>query len=127
MIANEITVSELDIPKTLKTITHLFEQYRIRNFVVGQEREDEFISCIVQTVNRLPEEERVLIEERYMKNDYIKDCQVYNCKLDYPISKDTYVKRRNRAILKLILVFCDIGFVRIDELMKNGEGDFLEG
>ncbi|MNR63000.1 hypothetical protein D3C85_1851650 [compost metagenome] len=58
----------------------------------------------------------------YMKGDYIKDYQVYNCKLDYPISKDTYVKRRNRAILKLLLVFHDSGHVNIDELLKSKKG-----
>lgn len=122
MIAEQITVIDLDVPQALKVINSTFEHYRMRRFVIGTEREDEFINYIVQAVNRLPEEEKVLIEERYMKSDYIKDRQVYTCKLDYPISKDTYVKRRNRAILKLLLVFHDVGHVNISELLKIKNG-----
>ncbi|MEF3312559.1 transcriptional regulator [Paenibacillus sp. GYB004] len=63
---------------------------------------------IERAVSRLHPKERLLITERYMKEDfngeYVKDYQVYNFKFNPPISKDTYTKIRWKAFYKLALI-----------------------
>lgn len=58
-----------------------------------------------------------------MKSAYVPDFVVYLQKHDYPISKDTYTKRRNKAIFKLLFVFEALSHVNISELLKRQKGD----
>lgn len=62
---------------------------------------------IEKAVRRLHPKERLLIEERYMKDDYqgqyIKDYQVYSFVFNPPITAKTYDKIRWKAFYKLAL------------------------
>jgi len=62
---------------------------------------------IERVVKRLHPKERLLIEERYMKEEYdgeyIKDYQVYSFVFNPPISDFTYSKIRWKAFYKLAL------------------------
>lgn len=55
---------------------------------------------IEQEVEKLQPEEKLIIQERYMK-DYVKDYQVYNFHFNPPISPNTYRDIRRRALIKL--------------------------
>lgn len=80
-------------------------QVAIYNADMKREREA-FCKLIEQAVERLPEQERILLMERYMGRDadYITDQNVYNFKFDPPISPVTYAKIRDRAMYKLLLL-----------------------
>lgn len=119
MNIDDITVKDLDMRRVLRRIENLFERYRTRNFITGIEDQDAFARNIRDAVNRLDDPERLIIEERYMKSAYVPDFVVYLQKHDYPISKDTYSKRRNQAIFKLLFVFEALGHVSISELLKQ--------
>lgn len=58
---------------------------------------------IERAVKRLHPKERLLIEERYMKDDYVFDYVVYNQVFNPPISEGTYVKIRWKAFYRLAL------------------------
>lgn len=58
---------------------------------------------IERAVKRLHPKERLLIEERYMKDDYVFDYVVYNQIFNPPISEGTYTKIRWKAFYKLAL------------------------
>ncbi|WP_369994053.1 ArpU family phage packaging/lysis transcriptional regulator [Paenibacillus sp. RC84] len=72
------------------------------------ERRRKYCERLERAVRRLHPKERLLIEERYMKEDfegdYIKDYQVYSFKFNPPISKETYTKIRWKAFYKLSLI-----------------------
>lgn len=63
-----------------------------------------YCDWIEQAVKRLHPKERLLIEERYMKQDYIYDYQIYSNVFDPPISEGTYYKLRWKAFYKLALI-----------------------
>lgn len=56
-----------------------------------------------RAVRRLHPKERLLIEERYMKEDYVYDWVVYQQRFNPPISAGTYSKIRWKAFYKLAL------------------------
>lgn len=59
-----------------------------------------FCRRIEQAVEKLQPEEKLIIQERYMK-DYAKDYQVYNFVFNPPISHNTYRDIRRKALIKL--------------------------
>lgn len=63
-----------------------------------------YCEWIEQSVKRLHPREQLLIEERYMKNDYIYDYHIYTSVFDPPISEGTYYKLRWNAFYKLALL-----------------------
>ncbi|GKS13315.1 ArpU family transcriptional regulator [Paenibacillus chitinolyticus] len=68
------------------------------------ERRRRYCERIEMAVSRLHPKERLLIEERYMKDDYVKDYAVYNHSFDPPISAVTYSSIRWKAFYKLALI-----------------------
>ncbi|GIO67830.1 ArpU family phage packaging/lysis transcriptional regulator [Paenibacillus sp. JTLBN-2024] len=78
-----------------------------------------YCETIESVVDRLGERERLIIRERYMKQDDVFDYKVYNYILDPPVSKDTYTKIRTRAFYKLALAFADLGLLKLDGLQKR--------
>ncbi|AKF92701.1 ArpU family phage packaging/lysis transcriptional regulator [Brevibacillus laterosporus] len=66
-----------------------------------------YCEWIERAVKRLHPKERLLIEARYMREDYdgdyVKDYQVYNFVFNPPISAATYDKIRWKAFYKLAL------------------------
>jgi ArpU family phage transcriptional regulator len=66
-----------------------------------------FCERIERAVNRLHPKERLLIEHRYMKEDYadeyVKDYQIYNFVFNPPVSAGRYKKIRWQAFYKLAL------------------------
>ncbi|MCY9765089.1 transcriptional regulator [Paenibacillus alvei] len=73
--------------KTALHNSHLIEMYK-------------YCRRIEQAVERLQPEEKLIMQERYMK-DYVKDYQVYNFIFKPPISHNTYREIRNNALIKL--------------------------
>lgn len=65
----------------------------------------DYCDRVERAVKRMPAQERLLIEERYMTNehDYITDQNVYNHKFSPAISAGTYAKIRWKAFYKLAL------------------------
>lgn len=94
--------------KLQKEMDGVFEKYRLFKYLTADnEYEDneeikkykDYCQQIEKAVNKLPEPERVLIQERYMKDDYISDYKVYYDIL--MISPPTFGKRRKKAFEKL--------------------------
>ncbi|MDO3408539.1 ArpU family phage packaging/lysis transcriptional regulator [Saccharibacillus sp. CPCC 101409] len=78
---------------------------------------------IERIVERLNERERLLVRERYMKQDDVFDYKVYNQVFDPPVSKDTYVKVRSGAFYKMALSLSAMGMLPLDDLLaKSKEG-----
>ncbi|WP_172199875.1 ArpU family phage packaging/lysis transcriptional regulator [Saccharibacillus qingshengii] len=78
---------------------------------------------IERIVERLNERERLLLRERYMKQDDVFDYKVYNHVFDPPVSKDTYVKVRTAAFYKMALMLSATGMLELDGLLaKAAEG-----
>lgn len=59
---------------------------------------------IERAVARLAQREKLLITERYMKEDYVFDYVVFNQIFDPPISESKYYKLKWRAFYKLALI-----------------------
>lgn len=77
---------------------------------------------IERVIERLNDRERLLLRERYMKQDDVFDYKVYNHVFDPPISKDTYVKVRSSAFYKMALTLSATGIIKLDGLLaKNAE------
>ena len=74
---------------------------------------------IERIVERLNDRERLLLRERYMKQDDVFDYKVYNHVFDPPISKDTYVKVRTGAFYKMALTLSAMGLIELDELLAK--------
>ncbi|MFB5763312.1 ArpU family phage packaging/lysis transcriptional regulator [Paenibacillus medicaginis] len=70
-------------------------------------------------VDRLNEREQLLIRERYLKQDDVFDYKIYNHVFDPPVSKDTYMKIRARALYKMALALADLGWLQLDNLCKK--------
>lgn len=67
----------------------------------SQNARKQFCERVERSVNRLAPKERQLITERYMKEDYIFDYQIYRFILE--VSESTYYKIRWHAFYKLAL------------------------
>jgi len=95
-------------------VTQSYE-YRLHNGATGMindstaragiknaEIKDRLMHCkrIEAIVNKLHPVERLIIENRYMK-EYMKDYQVYNFVFDPPISEKTYRKWRWNAVQRI--------------------------
>ncbi|MCY9702135.1 ArpU family phage packaging/lysis transcriptional regulator [Paenibacillus larvae] len=61
------------------------------------------IQRIDRAVSRLHPKERLLIQERYLKHDYVYDYVVYNQVFNPPISEKSYYRIRWKAFYKLAL------------------------
>lgn len=73
---------------------------------------------IERAVNSLYQKERLLITERYMKDEYMNDLKVYSFIFNPPISKETYSKIREKAFYRLALRFDDLRLLEIKTLYK---------
>lgn len=62
-----------------------------------------YCEWIEKNVKKLHPKERLLIEERYMKDDYVYDWMVYQQIFNPPVSPGTYKKIRWKAFYKLAL------------------------
>ncbi|OWA34514.1 transcriptional regulator [Saccharibacillus sp. O16] len=74
---------------------------------------------IERIVERLNDRERLLVRERYMKQDDVFDYKVYNHIFDPPVSKDTYVKIRTGAFYKIALSLSALGLLPLENLLTN--------
>ncbi|MED1205889.1 hypothetical protein [Heyndrickxia acidicola] len=93
----------------------LFDTYRVCKFVTeGPEAEHnperqlwkDFCVQIENAVNRLPDKEKEIILERYMKDDYVFDKDIYG---KFQISPRTYDRRKADALTKIAYYFEAIG------------------
>ncbi len=78
-------------------------------------RREAFCIAVEEATSRLPEKEAFLVKERYLnlESDYVTDLGMYTFKFDPPISEGTYVKIRDRSMLKLALILrvkCGVDF-----------------
>ncbi|TVX88356.1 ArpU family phage packaging/lysis transcriptional regulator [Paenibacillus agilis] len=58
---------------------------------------------VEKAAQRLPEKERQIITERYLKEDGVYDYQVYSFTFDPPLSEYSYYKLKWKAISKLAI------------------------
>lgn len=108
------TAGYSDMPRSYTgTTTDQTASIAIHNVDVPAQRRA-YCERIERAVRRLHPKERLLIEERYMKEDYVYDFAVYNQKFNPPISKGTYIKIRWKAFYKLALTL-DIAVEKTDE------------
>lgn len=87
-------------------VVPVLEKARVLQIVGCKDQEQEsFCKSVLSAVERLPEKERLLIEERYLNPNAedVKDFQVYEFLFEPPISHVTYYTIRDRAMLKLSL------------------------
>jgi len=82
------------------------------------ERRRQFCERVDRAVKKLPPRERLLITERYLKDDYLYDWTVYQQVFNPPISKDTYAKIRWKAFYRLAFIFDDMHLLKINQLVK---------
>jgi hypothetical protein len=85
-----------------KEMTDMFQKYRMCRYLVAENNEyQDYCQMVEYVVNLLPEKEKEVIMERYMKDDYVKDYHVYYDLL--MISQPTFSDRRNKAFERLDL------------------------
>lgn len=121
-LVNLLTVAERK--RIRSAVVKELERYRIFQSALNLEQESaiytadqlkqiqEFCKRIENAVNELPYLERHIITERYLnlEADYITDSMVYKQLSDPPITSDTYIKYRDRAMFKLaFLIGVDCG------------------
>lgn len=99
-----ITGSWSDMPKgftgTVSDQTSNIAAYNVDNLAKRQA----YCDRIEQAVSRLPEVERKIITERYMRQETVFNFVIFNQLLDPPMSNGTYDKRRIYAMTKLTLM-----------------------
>jgi len=80
---------------------------KVGNHVIQEldqkQRAREHVEMIEQAVEQLPDVEKEIIIKRYMtkNHDYISDYTVYEADMNPPISRPTYIKFRNKAMITL--------------------------
>jgi len=80
---------------------------KVGNHVIQEldqkQRAREHVDMIEQAVEQLPDVEKEIIIKRYMtkNHDYISDYTVYEADMNPPISRPTYIKFRNKAMITL--------------------------
>ncbi|GIP38585.1 hypothetical protein J31TS4_18650 [Paenibacillus sp. J31TS4] len=79
----------------------------------------EYCEKVERSVNKLYPRERLLITERYMKDELMTDLKMYSFVFNPPISKDTYAKIRWMAFYSLAFNFDYYRIVNITELVKT--------
>ncbi|WP_336772319.1 ArpU family phage packaging/lysis transcriptional regulator [Paenibacillus sp. MMO-58] len=98
------TQSYSDMPTGKGTVSDQTANIAIYN-VDEPESRRAFMERVERAVKRLHPQERLLIEERYMKEDYVFDFVVFNQKFNPAISREKYKKLREAAFYKLALAF----------------------
>lgn len=77
-----------------------------------------YMDKIRKCVSRLPRQERMLIEVKYMSEDErVTDLEVYNTHLLVSVKK--YESLRRDAFYKLAFMFNDIRLISIDDLIRE--------
>jgi hypothetical protein len=108
-------LSDVEKKKVRLAVENELERYRIfktaglieenSSYYTKEKLEEIYTHCnrIERAVEELPAIERHLIQERYLtpESDYITDQQMYSQIFNPPISERTYVKYRERAMVKL--------------------------
>lgn len=80
---------------------------KVAIYNVDEERKrTEFCEWMEFAINRLPEKERFLIQERYTnkESEYMTDVKMYSFIFDPPMSERTYMTIKNRAMLKIAMM-----------------------
>lgn len=106
----------MSVTKAYKTkFERIFSEYRARKVVWAIQSEEDkpqsFCGKIDAIVNQLEPDEKLLIQERYMKVTRISDYKVYSFAFNPPVSAVTYATIRERAFTKLLHAFNEIGIV----------------
>ncbi|ASS69042.1 transcriptional regulator [Paenibacillus sp. RUD330] len=97
------TAGYSDMPRSYTgTTTDQTASIAIHNVDLPAQRRA-FCERVERTVKRLHPKQRLLIEEKYMNEDYVLDYQVYKFKFNPPISEMTYSRIRWRAFYQLAL------------------------
>ncbi|MEY9097021.1 ArpU family phage packaging/lysis transcriptional regulator [Paenibacillus sp. RC84] len=86
--------------------------------VFQPEYQEQFCKAVEAAVNELGSRHREIIECRYLSKDKFTDSEVYNARLNPPISKDTYSKLRNEAFQALAYSFDTLDLIKIESLLK---------
>lgn len=86
--------------KNTNSISNPVEEAVLRNMEIAEERKT-IIVAVETAVSMLDEQERVIVEMRYMRKDYIYDYHVYDF---LGIGNPTYRIRRDAALKKLFIL-----------------------
>lgn len=114
-----LTASWSDMPKgDTGTTSDQTGDIATFNVDIKKQRRD-YCKKLENVVNRLHPMERLLIEERYMKEPYVFDYQVYAFIFNPPISQGKYKKLRRNAIYKIALAL-DIA---VEKEVNCGKGE----
>lgn len=90
----------------------------IHNVFVPQMRQS-FCERVERAVNKLYPKERLLITERYMKDEKVTDLKMYTYIFNPPISRDTYVKIRWTAFYSLAFNLDYFKIINIKDLLRS--------
>lgn len=102
--AASVTSNISDIPRGFTgTISDQTASVAVYN-VDEPARRRAFCERMENAVEQLPNRERFLIQERYMKKDKPFDYVVYSFTMDPPVSETTYSLIKNRAFILLALM-----------------------
>ncbi|GBF73134.1 transcriptional regulator [Paenibacillus sp. 598K] len=113
------TASYSDMPRSYTgTTSDQTANIAIHN-VDGAAVRREYCNKIDRAVKRLHPKERLLIEERYMKDDYVFDWMVYQQIFNPAISKDTYIKIRWKAFYRLAFILDDMHILQIESIVNG--------
>lgn len=98
-----VTAGYSDMPRSYTgTTTDQTAQIATHNVDVPNMRRA-YCERLEKVVKRLHPKERVIIEARYMREEYVRDYAVYNHICNPPMSDKTYDKYRRNAFYKIAL------------------------
>ncbi|WP_217563051.1 ArpU family phage packaging/lysis transcriptional regulator [Paenibacillus sp. GbtcB18] len=86
--------------------------------VFQPEYRERFCEAVDAAVGMLATRHQELIRCRYLSKDKFTDSEVYNTRLDPPVSRDTYSKLRNEAFQALAYSFDTLELIKIENLLK---------
>ncbi len=86
----------------------------------------QYCEKVERAVNKLYPRERLLIQERYMKDETVTDLKFYNFIFNPPISKDLYAKIRWTAFYRLAFNLDYFKIIDIKKLLTPPKGEHYE-
>ncbi|MGG3504698.1 ArpU family phage packaging/lysis transcriptional regulator [Paenibacillus lautus] len=114
-----VTSSISDVPRSFTgTTSDQTGDIAIHNVFVPEMRRS-FCERVERAVNKLYPKERLLITERYMKDNRVTDIKMYTFVFNPPMSRDTYVKIRWTAFYSLAFNLSYFKIININDLVRS--------
>ncbi|MPY20689.1 ArpU family phage packaging/lysis transcriptional regulator [Paenibacillus glucanolyticus] len=114
-----ITSSVSDVPRSYTgTTSDQTADVAVHNVFVPEMRRS-YCERVERAVNKLYPKERLLITERYMKDERVTDLKMYSFVFNPPISRDTYAKIRWTAFYSLAFNLDYFKIINIKDLLRS--------